>query len=118
MAETNNATDLKTIEALEGWEELDYEQADSDLKELVKSPHFRRWFWHLLSQCRVWRDNFTGNSLAMKYQGMKYIGLYMIDQLDNVDPDAYITMIKEVRERHRVREAVQAKLEAKKKQGQ
>lgn len=64
-------------------------------EQLLKSEGGRAWLWDELVACHVFATSFTGNSYTYFNEGERNRGLVLLDQVMNVDPDAFNLMIKE-----------------------
>lgn len=90
-----NTEDLSSIRKGERKEALAQEQKDAAFETLIASEGGRRWIWDELTACHVFRTSFTGNSHTFFNEGERNRGLALLNQMLNVDPDAFIKMIKE-----------------------
>ena len=71
------------------------EQAD-DLRWLLSGPRGRRIAWRWLESAGVFRTSFSTDALAMAFaEGQRNAGLWLMDQVLAVRPDAYTQMVKE-----------------------
>lgn len=70
-----------------------------ELRYLLKQKEFRNFVWELLSDCKMFETSFTGNSTTFFNEGMRQVGLTVLMQVISVNPDAYVTMIKESQQR-------------------
>lgn len=60
----------------------------------------RAWMWDHLSACGVFRSSYVSNSLDMSFnEGMRNVGLKLLNQLQTYAFEAYQTMEAEARER-------------------
>lgn len=55
----------------------------------------RRVLWHVLSECGVFRLSMTGNSQTFFNEGMRNIGLRLLDRVMTIEPDAFAEMYRE-----------------------
>ena len=93
-----NAADPKQVKDAKFKEKLKEEQELDDVKFILDSPQGRRFFWRYLSKCGVFTTSFTGNSTTYFNEGSRNIGLMLMEDIMNVDPDAYSMMLKENRD--------------------
>ncbi len=68
------------------------EQDKEDLRNILLSPGGRRFMWKLLEECGVYKISFTGNSHTFFNEGKRQIGLRLIEDIFNADPNAYTEM--------------------------
>lgn len=90
-----NAADKKQVASAELKEKDREKQALDDVKFILSTTQGRRFIWRLISLCGVYRSSFTGNSTTFFNEGGRNIGLQLVADIHNVDPDAYASMIKE-----------------------
>ncbi len=66
------------------------------LKDILSKPGGRDFIWRLLTECGVYHTSFTGevNSTILN-EGRRQIGLWVLTEMFDADPTAYITMQKE-----------------------
>lgn len=55
----------------------------------------RRFFWRYLSRCGIFETSFTGNNTTFFKEGERNIGLQMLADLNQSNPNAYAVMMKE-----------------------
>lgn len=71
------------------------ERRVSDLKKILSSEEGRRWIYGLLEKCYVFRSVMTGNSYTFFNEGMRQVGLMIMDEISHVGPDTYSNMHQE-----------------------
>ena len=66
------------------------------LKDILSKAGGRDFIWRLLTECGVYHTSFTGevNSTILN-EGRRQIGLWVLTEMFDADPTAYITMQKE-----------------------
>lgn len=69
----------------------------ADVRWLLADPRGRRFFWRYLEQCGVFRTSFTGSSETFFREGARNVGLAMMADLEEADPQAYVTMLTEAK---------------------
>lgn len=69
----------------------------NDLRALMKMPQFRRLAWRLMARCRTFGSVMSGNSYTFYNSGMQDVGHFILAEIIEADPDAYLEMIKEQR---------------------
>ena len=67
----------------------------NDLAEIVKTESGRRWVYSILERCHVFHPVMTGNSYTFFNDGMRQIGLMIIEELAGVDRDLFGKMFAE-----------------------
>jgi len=68
----------------------------ADLRDAFSTPAARRVLWRLLGECGCYRESFATNALMMaNAEGKRYIGLFLISELHDANPDLYLQMQKE-----------------------
>jgi hypothetical protein len=66
-----------------------------DFKWLMGNKRGRRIVWRLLERTGVYRSSFTGNSETFFREGMRNVGLMLLDQIHTITPDQFAVMLKE-----------------------
>lgn len=66
-----------------------------DFKWVVSTEQGRRFLWDLLAFTGVYRSSFTGNSQTFFNEGRRDVGLRLLGQINEHEPEAYVTMLKE-----------------------
>jgi hypothetical protein len=61
----------------------------SDLKKILADVEGRRWIYGLLERCYVFHSVMTGNSYTYFNEGMRNVGLMIMDELSQVGPEVY-----------------------------
>jgi hypothetical protein len=72
-------------------------QEAEDFKALMQQPMFRAFAWRLLGEAQVFQPIMTGNSYTFLNEGKRQIGLWVLEQINRLCPDLYVTMTKEAR---------------------
>lgn len=79
---------------------IDRDTEESDLKWLLGSRRGRRIVWRLLEQSGVFRMSFNTNAMQMAFaEGNRNLGNRVLAQINAVNPEAYVLMMKEANER-------------------
>lgn len=77
-------------------QELYRDQIVLDLEEVLSIPQGRRVLLRLLERCGVYRSAFTGETEATSLRlGEQNIGLWLISQIETVDPTEYPKLLLE-----------------------
>lgn len=67
-----------------------------DLKVVLKKPEGRRVIYKLLCECGVFKASFSLNSMQTSFsEGRRDIGLSLLKDLDEAEPNAYSQMLTE-----------------------
>jgi hypothetical protein len=68
----------------------------NDLQKVLKVPEGRRFVYKMLSECGVFKASFSLNSMQTAFQeGKRDIGLALLRDLDEAEPQAYSQMLRE-----------------------
>lgn len=90
-----NVTDHEGAERQRLREQIVKDMHINDLAEIVKTESGRRWVYSILERCHVFHPVMTGNSYTFFYDGMRQIGLMIIEELAGVDRDLFGKMFAE-----------------------
>jgi len=66
-------------------------------KLLMEQRGFRAFVWRLLGEAQVFQPIMTGNSYTFMNEGKRQMGLWVLEQINRLCPDLYVTMTKEAR---------------------
>ena len=77
---------------------LTLQTEQEDFKWLMGNKRGRRIVWRLLEHTGVYRRSFTGNSETFFREGMRNVGLALLDQVHTITPDQFAVMLKEQKE--------------------
>jgi len=61
----------------------------NDLAEIVSTEAGRRWVYSIIERCHIFHPVMTGNSYTFFNDGMRQIGLMVIEELACVDRDLF-----------------------------
>lgn len=70
----------------------------ADVRWLLADPRGRRFFWRYLEHCGVFRTSFTGSSETFFREGSRNVGLALMADMNEADPEAYVQMLAEAKE--------------------
>jgi len=90
-----NASDEGQIKDAKIKVQLSREQEVNDLKFILATEQGRRFLWRTLEMCGVYRSSFTASSETYFLEGQRNIGLKLLSEITDIDPDSYLKMIKE-----------------------
>ncbi len=72
------------------------EREVDDLRAVVATPEGRRVMWRMLEHCGVFRSTFTGHGARDAFnEGARNVGLFVMGELAEAEPDVITTMLKE-----------------------
>jgi len=100
-----NSADKEQVTKAEDREELDRHNEMKDLKAVLTTGPGRRVLWRLLCHCGMFKTSFTGNSTTFFNEGQRNIGLFLVGEVNEADPDAYLRMMREARDLEKTRDA-------------
>lgn len=69
---------------------------ERSLEEILKTPAGRTFIWHVLGQTKLYDETFSGNSADIFEKGKRSIGLWILAQINELDPTAYPRMLLDV----------------------
>jgi len=70
-------------------------QEQADLKFVLASAQGRRILWKYLSVSGVYEQSFTGNSTTFFNEGRRSIGLLILADIMEANPESYLQMMME-----------------------
>ena len=87
-----NAADESQVRQAEVNMKLLDEKNFNDLKFILDSDQGRRFMWRVLSECGVFQTSFRTSSEIYYLEGRRSIGLKLLAEIMDCDPQAYIKM--------------------------
>ena len=90
-----NAADVDQVKSAESKQKRKRDYELDDVRYILASPQGRRFFWKYLDFCGVFRTSFTGNSQTFFNEGLRNVGLKMLSDLNDADPNAYVKIMNE-----------------------
>lgn len=75
------------------------ERETEALRSILSTFDGRAFLWRLLEECGIYTSSFTGNSTTFFNEGKRHIGLWTLNEIMEVDPNAYMKMKVEAVER-------------------
>lgn len=97
MSRKRNTADEGQVQDLSQKEKFRRDREANDMRSLLATIEGRRFLWRLMEKCGVYRESFTGSSETFFLEGKRSIGLFVIAEIIDAEPDAYLLMIKENR---------------------
>lgn len=76
-------------------ENIELRRRARDISIVLSSVEGRRFYWRLLCECGVFTSSYTGNNTTFFNEGRRQIGLMLLNELNDIAPDAYLVMLKE-----------------------
>lgn len=73
-------------------------QEKEDMAFILDSQQGRRFFWRLLTMAGVYRSSFTGDSRTFFREGERNIGLQVLRDIHEIDPNIMARMVEENRD--------------------
>jgi hypothetical protein len=65
------------------------DQRINDLRKILSTVEGRRWVYSIIERCHVFHPVMTGNSYTFFNDGMRQVGLMVIDEVAGVDKDLF-----------------------------
>lgn len=93
-----NAADEEQVQERTRKEKRGRELELEDMAALLATKGGRRVIWRYLTACGVFRTSFDGSSRTYFAEGMRNVGLMLLADINEADPQAYVTMLKESQE--------------------
>lgn len=87
-----NAADESQVRQAEIKMKLLDDKNFNDLKFILDSEQGRRFMWRVLSECGVFQTSFRTSSEIYYLEGRRSIGLKLLAEIMDCDPQAYIKM--------------------------
>ena len=97
MSRKRNTADEGQVQDLSQKEKFRRDREANDMRSLLATIEGRRFLWRLMEKCGIYRESFTGSSETFFLEGKRSIGLFVIAEIIDAEPDAYLLMIKENR---------------------
>ena len=96
MVEVKNAGDPEQVAKAKEREKRGRELELSDLAFILADVRGRRFYWRKLEGCGIFKLSFTGVSAHTDFnEGQRNIGLLMLNDLMEANPEALIIMMRE-----------------------
>lgn len=90
-----NAANPEEIKKRSKQDKLNDTQEKLDLEWILSTPQGRRFIWKFLTTAGIFQSSFTGNSTTFFNEGKRDIGLKLLAEVTEANPDAYTLMMKE-----------------------
>lgn len=92
-----NAADAEQVKSAGKKEKFKNEEHLRDVKALLETRSGRKVLWHYMEQCKVYGQCMTGNSWTFFNEGQRSVGLKILSDVTEANPEAYLTMMKEAK---------------------
>lgn len=87
-------------------DKLRLDRENNDIKKIVSIAEGRRFYWRLLGLCRTFKNSYTGNSTTFYNEGIRSVGLALLEMLMNAKPEAFAQMQQEFHSEQKSQEAL------------
>jgi len=94
----DNASDEKQIEAAGKKEKFFEDQKLDDIKEVLSTEAGRRFVWRMLDFCGVFKSSLADEHMIYFNEGIRNVGLRLLEDITLVGLDAYMLILKENQE--------------------
>jgi len=68
-----------------------------DVAFILSSVEGRRFYWRRMRRCGINKSSFTGNNTTFFNEGERNIGLLLLADLEEADPEAYVKCLTEAK---------------------
>lgn len=92
-----NAANSNQVKSAKSKAKLSRERELKDILRLAESldgEKFLRFLWRYLGLCGVFRTSFTGKDDTFFLEGQRNIGLQLLADVNEADPQIYVRMIE------------------------
>ena len=93
-----NAASEKQVKSAGHKERLREKDEKKDLQAMLATLEGRRVFWRVLTQCKVYESIWEGSARIHYKAGQQDLGHWLMDEIIQANPDAYLQMQKEAME--------------------
>ncbi len=73
------------------------EQQLADTKAILDLPAGRRFLWRYLEATGIFRLSYTGDNATFFNEGRREIGLKLLEDISEANPEAYLQMMQEAK---------------------
>lgn len=81
------------------------EREMGDLRSVLNTAEGRRVLWRILSQAQVFTASYTGDQDTFFNEGKRNIGIWMLEELMQAKPEAFLQMQREAHAESKKEEA-------------
>jgi hypothetical protein len=93
-----NASDPEKVKESKEKSQRRRDREIDDMKFILNTVQGRRILHKYLSQSGVWQSSFTGNSETFFREGERNMGLKMLADINDADPEFLMIMTKEAKQ--------------------
>lgn len=68
-----------------------------DVAAILATVEGRRFYWRVMQRCGIHKSSFTGNNTTFFNEGERNIGLFLLAELEEADPTAYVKSLTEAK---------------------
>lgn len=90
-----NAADPQQVKEAAQKVKYGREQELNDVRSILATREGLRFMWRYLSECGIFKTSMTGSSQTFFLEGRRDIGLRLLTDVNEADPEAYFRMISE-----------------------
>lgn len=84
---------------LEEKQKRDSEQQTKDMRGMLEDRRFRDFMWRYINRCGVYRMSWDPSARIHFNEGMRWVGLELLDEVNRASETAEMTMRKEAKEK-------------------
>jgi len=91
-----NASDKKQVKAALKREKSHFDRQEDQIMFVLSNRLGRAFLWRKLGECGIFKTSFSNSGSQVYFnEGMRQIGLSLLDEIMKVKPDAFLLMMKE-----------------------
>lgn len=95
-----NAADENQVKGADRKQKSARDRELNEVCSILETVQGRRYLWRLLERCGVYKTSFDTNGSRVYFnEGQRNIGLSILAEVNDANPNAYVTMMKEAKER-------------------
>ena len=91
--------DIEQVKEKKTKAQLERERQFEEFRFILSTTGGRNWIWRLLSECKIYKAKVTDPLLTFREIGREDIGLWVLAEIMETEPYAYIKMQEEAKER-------------------
>lgn len=90
--------DPKRIERRRSLDVIQRRRELADVQFVLSSIEGRRLYWRMMVSTGIFKSSFTGNNTTFFNEGERNVGLRMLNDMNEADPEAYLKCLKEAKQ--------------------
>lgn len=90
-----NVADQTQVNEAKSREAINKRREGDDMRFILATEQGRRVLWKYLEACGIYKSSFTGSSETYFLEGQRNIGLKILNDIMDADPESYVKMMKE-----------------------